>query len=201
MHFRCGIDYCWTCVGRFGLGFYPWCIYFFCTSHVYAYFMHMYLFFPFLVCVVLSFSLFLSRIDCAMAPRAHKSTPSRNPLQGSGFSSFDPLPHLHVRFRDEKARKGLLGELLETWRSSGEPGYFVESCRHSTTRCHSNSGMGIFMWETRAVSHHVYAGVLLQYTRHRYLCTSVCHYILRYTHRSYPESYIRGTTRFKGSAF
>ena len=44
------------------------------------------------------------------------------------------------------------------------------------------------------MSHHVYAGVLLQHTRHRYLCTSVCYDISRYTYHSYPRSYIRDTT-------
>ena len=78
----------------------------FCTSHVYAFFMHTFLFFPILSCAVLcSLSLSLSRIDCAMAPKAHKSTLARNPLQGFGSSSFDPPVPIHIRFCDEKARK------------------------------------------------------------------------------------------------
>ena len=56
------------------------------------------------------------------------------------------------------------------------------------------------MWETLKVSHRVYTGVLLQYTRYRYLCTSICHEISRYTYRSYPGSYIQGTTCLEGSA-
>jgi len=41
-----------------------------------------------------------------MAPKAHKSTPTRNPFQGFGSSSsFDPPVPLHVWFCDEKARK------------------------------------------------------------------------------------------------
>ena len=41
-----------------------------------------------------------------MAPKAHKSTPTRNPFQGFGSSSsFDSLVPLHVQFCDEKARK------------------------------------------------------------------------------------------------
>ena len=59
-----------------------------------------FLFLWFLVVIVFC----LSQIDYAMAPKAHKSTPGRNPLQGSG-SSFDSLPLLHVRFHGEKARK------------------------------------------------------------------------------------------------
>ena len=81
----------------------------FCTSHVHAYFMHTYLFFPFLVCIVMCCTLSLSWIDCTMAPKACKSTLAQNPLQGSGFSSSDPpVPPLHVRFCDEKARKDFL---------------------------------------------------------------------------------------------
>ena len=74
-------------------------------SHVYAYFMHTYLFISFLFfvfgCDV--FSLSLSWIDCAMVPKAHKSTLGWNPLQGSSSSSSDPIPPLHVWFHDEKA--------------------------------------------------------------------------------------------------
>ena len=55
-------------------------------------------FFPFLL-------LSLSRIDCIMTPK-YKSTPAQNPFRGSGsFTSSNPLPLLHVRFHDEKARK------------------------------------------------------------------------------------------------
>ena len=81
----------------------------FCTSHVHAY-VFSFLFFSLLSgCDVfsLSLSLSLSQINCAMAPKARKSTPTRNPL-GSGSSSFDPIPPFHVWFRDEKARKDFL---------------------------------------------------------------------------------------------
>ena len=40
-----------------------------------------------------------------MAPKARKSTPTRNPLQGFESSSSDSHVPLHVRFFDEKARK------------------------------------------------------------------------------------------------
>ena len=47
-------------------------------------------------------------IDCAMAPK-RKSTPGRNPLQGSNSSSSsNPIPPLHVQFRDEKAQQDFL---------------------------------------------------------------------------------------------
>ena len=51
---------------------------------------------------VFSLSLSLSQIDCSMAPKQRKSTPARNPLQGSRTSSSIPS---HIQFRDEKAKK------------------------------------------------------------------------------------------------
>ena len=82
-------------------------------SHAHAFFMHtLYLFFSFMV-VMCSLSLSLSRIDYAMAPKARKSTPTRNPLQGSESSSSDSHVPLHVRFRDEKARKDFSENYLE----------------------------------------------------------------------------------------
>ena len=53
-------------------------------------------------------SLFLSWIDYAMAPKARKSTPARNHFPGSGPSSSDHVPPLHVQFCDEKAQKDFL---------------------------------------------------------------------------------------------
>ena len=80
------------------------------TSHVHEYFMHTYLFFSFLFFVLvvmcslsLSLSLSLSWIDYVMVPKARKSTLGRNPLQGSGSSSSDLIPPLHIRFCDEKS--------------------------------------------------------------------------------------------------
>ena len=82
-----------------------------CTSHVHAFFMHTFsLFIPILSCVVFCsfffffFSLSLSQIDCAMAPKQRKSTPTWNPLQGSGTSSSDPPVPFHIWFCDEKAK-------------------------------------------------------------------------------------------------
>ena len=84
-------------------------------SHAHAFFMHtLYLFFSFLVVMCsLSLSLSLSRIDYAMAPKARKSTQTRNPLQGSESSSSDSHVPLHVRFHDEKARKDFSENYLE----------------------------------------------------------------------------------------
>ena len=55
----------------------------------------------------LSLSLSLSLIDCAMAPKAHKSISARNPL-GFGSSSPDPIPPLHIWFHDGRAQKDFL---------------------------------------------------------------------------------------------
>ena len=75
-------------------------------------FMHMlFIFFSIfcLWCVAFcSLSLSLLQIDWAMAPKTRKSTPARNPLQGSKSSSFDPPIPLHIRFRDENAWKDFL---------------------------------------------------------------------------------------------
>ena len=54
--------------------------------------------------VSLSFSLYLSQIDCVMAPKQRKSTPAWNPLHDFGSSSSDPLVPSHIWFRDEKAK-------------------------------------------------------------------------------------------------
>ena len=77
---------------------------YFCTSHVHALLMHIYLFFSiygtlywccFSVCLPLSLSIL------CMAPK-RKTTSSQNPFH-SRASSSDPTP-LHVRFHEEKAR-------------------------------------------------------------------------------------------------
>ena len=58
-------------------------------------------------CVLsLSLFLFLSNKLC-LAPK-HKSTLSRNPLQGSSSSSFDVVPPLHIQFCDRKAQQDFL---------------------------------------------------------------------------------------------
>ena len=161
--------------------------------------MHTFLsFFPILV-VICSVSLSLSQIEHAMEPKARKSTLVRNPL-GSGSFSSDLVPPSPCLVLWWEGPKGLLGELPETWCSFRAPSYSIRLSRHSTTWCYSDLRMGISMWETRAVSRRVYIGVLLRYTWHRYLCTLVFHYILRYTYRNYPGSYIWGITCSAGSA-
>ena len=69
--------------------------------------------FLFLV-VIVFLSLFLSLSDrLRKEPKARKSTPGQNPLQGSSSSSSSSsssytIPPPHVWFRDEKARKDFL---------------------------------------------------------------------------------------------
>jgi len=86
------------------------------------------------------------------------------------------------------------------WRSFGVSCCFVRLFRHSSTQCHSDSGLGFSYGGTFEVSSRVYTRVLLQHTRYRYLCTLFCHDISRYTYRSYPRSYIWGITCLEGSA-
>ena len=84
-------------------------------SHVHAFFMHTYHFFfnlSDIKCVgtflFVPLSLFLS-VSCSMTPKC-KPTLSRNPLHSRASSSSpsaDPTP-VHVRFRDDKARKDFL---------------------------------------------------------------------------------------------
>ena len=96
--------------------------------------------------------------------------------------------------------KGLSRELSKMWRSTKAPYCSVRLFWHSSPYRHSNSGLGISLWETFEVSHRVYTGLLLQYTQYWYLCTSICHNIQRCTYRNYPGTYIRGTTCSEGNA-
>ena len=91
----------------------------------------------------LSLSLFLSWIDCAMAPKARKSTPARNHFPGSGPSSSDHVPPLDVQFCDEKAQKDFLENFQKSWCSSGALGYPIGLYSHFSPLCHSDLGLGI----------------------------------------------------------
>ena len=94
----------------------------------------------------------------------------------------------------------LLGKLLQIWYSFGTPRGSIKLFWYCSNHCHSQSGMGISIWDTRAMSHRDHIGVLLQYAQFRYLYTSVCYADSRYTYRSHSGSYIRDTTRPTGSA-
>ena len=165
----------------------------FCMSHVHAYFMHTYYFLSlYLVVIVFSLSLSLSRMECEW----HLSA---NPLQFGTLLVLSLLLLILLvplfTFGSAMRRpSGFLGELSETWCSSRGSCCSVELFWHSSTGCHLDLGLGFSYGGTLKVSLRVYIGVLLQHTRHQYLCTSFCHDISRYKYRSYPRSYIRGTT-------
>ena len=93
-----------------------------------------------------------------------------------------------------EGQEGLLWELPGSWRSSKMPVHSIGFLWHNATQCHSNSRMGISMWETLPLSRRVYTGVLLQHTWHRHLCASVRYMIQRYVYSGYPRSCCRGTT-------
>jgi len=96
-----------------------------------------------------------------MAPKACKSTPSQNPLQGSDSSSSDLIPPPHVRFHDEKAQK----DFLENFKKRG-----VHSERHVILSDFSDTPLPVVIrtwgWE------------------------SILESPLRYMYHSYPGSYI-----------
>ena len=160
-------------------------------SHVHALFMHTYFSFSLFmvwdyVSVLSSLFLSLSLIEPLYGTQIEKihsgSEPSSRFRVILFISSFYFISH-PIPWWEGQDR--LLWDLM--------PSHFVGFLQHYATRCHSNSRMGISMWKTRALSCSVYTGVLLQHTRHRYLCASVCYAIPRYTYSSYPESCCRVT--------
>ena len=173
--FRGAFNYVEMYAGRFGLGF---------THDVFIFVCHMFMhisciyslfsfFFVLLVMCFLSFSLSLSWIDCAW----HLST---NLLQLGTLL----IPSLFLLILHPPSSRsipwwegwaGLAWELSETWRSSKAPCHSIRLFQHSFIRCHLDSGIGISLWDTLNVPYRVYTGVLLQYTRYRYIYTSVCH--------------------------
>ena len=180
--FRC-VFICWKlCIDRFGLGWTHDRIFFLHITCSCIFFMHTYPFFSifwyyfFMVLFCLSPSLLNS---LRMTPN-RKSASSWNTLH-SETSSFDPTP-------------------LQPWYSFGMPRGSIRFFRYCFTHCHSQSGMGISMWDTREMSHCDHSGVLLQHARFRYLYTSVCYVGSRYTYCSHSRYYFRNTTCFAGVA-
>ena len=155
--------------------FQPMMQFIFSSSHVQAYVLfHSYFWIVIMFSLSLSLSLSLPHVymnRLRIAPK-RKSILAWNPL-GSGSSSFDPVSPLHIRFCDGKAQQDFISE---TWHSFKVPCCSVGLFLHSFLCGHLNSGLGISLWDTLEVHYRVYIGVLLQYTRYRYLCTSVCHY-------------------------
>ena len=128
-----------------------------------------------MMCYVLSFSLSDRPHHGTQSAQIHSNSESSSRFQVFFFLILlAPPPHSVLGW---EGPKGLLGELLEMWRSFGMPGYPVGFCRQSSSCCHWNLRLGISTWETLEVSCRVYTRVLLQYIRFRYLCTSVCYYI------------------------
>ena len=83
-----------------------------CSCIFHAYILFIFSYFKLVFC---SLSLSLSRIDCAIAPKPHKSIPAQSPFCGSGSSSSDsPVPS-HIRIHDEKAKT----DLFENFQNRG----------------------------------------------------------------------------------
>ena len=114
-----------------------------------------------MMCYVLSFSLSDRPHHGTQSAQIHSNSESSSRFQVFFFLILlAPPPHSVLGW---EGPKGLLGELLEMWRSFETPGYPVEFCRQSSSCCHSNSGLGISTWETLEVSYRVYTRVLLKY--------------------------------------
>ena len=64
-------------------------------------------------------------------------------------SSFCSISHLVLWW---EGQDGLLWELPGQWCKFRTPGHSIGFLRHYVTWCHLDSGMGISMWETRALS-------------------------------------------------
>ena len=95
---------------------------------------------------------------------------------------------------------GLLGELLQIWHLFETSRDSIGLFRYYSTHCHSQSGMGISIWDIRKLSHRAHIGVLLQYAWFQYLYTSICYASSRYTYCSHSRYYFQDTTHFVGFA-
>ena len=178
---------------RFGLGDLHNALKFSC--HMFMHFLCIHSF------LIYSEHVFLSALSFSLSDRLHYGTQTVQIYSGSEPSSrfrffffFYSSCTLSYLVPWWEGQYKLLWELPGPWHSSRMPGHSIKFLWHYATRCHSNSWIGISMWETRALSCRVYIGVLLQHTRHWYLCASIRYAILRYTYSSYPGSYCWGTT-------
>ena len=164
-------------------------------SHVHTFFIHM--FFSYLLWTCVSFYSFLR----SLLNRTSLWHPNRrNPLRLGTFImvlSHPFLLFLLFHLTSDSVMKRPRRTSLRTSKAVvfiRNTRLLVRFCQHSSTRSHSNLRLWISTWETHEVSYHVYLGVLLQHTWHRYCCALVCYCIQRYTYCSYSASYIRGTT-------
>ena len=70
--------------------------------------------------------------------------------------------------------------------------------QYCSTHCHSQSEMGISMWDTHELSLHDHIEVLLQHARIQLFYTLFHHFCSSYTYRSHTGACLWCTTRFKG---
>ena len=145
-----------------------------CIFHAYVLFLYTLNKCFFLFFLSFSLSLFLSRIDCVVAPKQRKSIPTWNPLQGFGSSSSIPS---HIWFCDEKAKTNF----FENFQDSG-----VHSERQVILLDFFDITLPDVIW-TRGGNPYVRNLCVV-------LCASVCYVIPRYTYSSYPGSCCWGTT-------
>ena len=125
----------------------------FCTSYVHAFFKHMFfLSFLFWTCVLFSLSLSLS-------DRLLYGTQTMQIHSGSEPSSWFRI----ILFRSIsypvlwwEVQDGLLWEFSGPWCSSGMLGHPIGFLWHCSTRSHSDSWMGVPLWEVREVSGRVH---------------------------------------------
>ena len=143
------------------------------------------------VMVLFCFSPSLPFLDSlSMAPK-RKPTPSQNPLRSRASSSILLL----FTFGFVMKRP-----VRTSWRTSPNVAFIQNAAWFYRTffillyPCHSQSRMGIPIWDTRELSHHDHIGVLLQYAWFRYLYTSDCYAGLRYTYCSHSRAHFRDTT-------
>ena len=148
-------------------------------SYVHAFFIHTFFsFFLFWTCVsILSFSLSFSDRLRHGTQTGHIYSSSEPSLRFKVIFFFYSSYTLSYSIPWWEGQDELHWELPSLWCSSETPNHSIGFLWHYATRCHSNSRMGISLWETRVLSCCVYSGVLVQHTWNRYLCASVCIYI------------------------
>ena len=163
------------CVDSFGLGWAHDALYvayhMFMNFHAYILSIIFILILMLLVLFCVLLSLPLSFVSCSMAPK-RKSSPSQNSFHSGASSSSDTTPS-HVWFCDDKACKGLLGELFSTRHSFGTPSHSIGLFRYWPSHCHLQLRLGVIVWHPSHLFLRDHTWVLLQYARIRYFSTSL----------------------------
>ena len=152
-----------------------------CIFHAYV------LFLSTLNMFFLLFSLFLSLSLCDRLRYGTQITQIHSSLKPSSWFQVILFYSISSSGPWWEGQEGLLWDFPGPWHSSEMPSHSVEFLWHYATWCHLDSGMGISMWETRALSCRVYTTILLQHTWHRYPCASIRYAIQRYTYSSSPD--------------